>query len=224
VKAGASVSGRGVATRRSEAGLINWRNRDQARGVRRANTRFRYCSPLSRFLAHLFCSNGQAKPNGRFIFIHEIAVPLSASWGAARSQARNSIRAVGGGRPEGRISFSPAYLSATECVGIWRDRQNNSCGTRLLHQSAARGACAICLHAACIPIFAGVAAEVWWRPAAGVAGTRIDTSCARVLLVYVIYRTALLLAERRVAIASAILVAVFPTQVYACNEFHSINF
>jgi 4-amino-4-deoxy-L-arabinose transferase-like glycosyltransferase len=45
-----------------------------------------------------------------------------------------------------------------------------------------------------------------------------------VLLVYVIYRTALLLAERRVAIAGAILVAVFPTQVYACNEFHSINF
>jgi 4-amino-4-deoxy-L-arabinose transferase-like glycosyltransferase len=45
-----------------------------------------------------------------------------------------------------------------------------------------------------------------------------------VLLVYVIYRTALLLAERRVAIASAILVAVFPTQVYVCSEFHSINF
>ncbi len=45
-----------------------------------------------------------------------------------------------------------------------------------------------------------------------------------VLLVYVIYRTALLLAERRVAIAAALLVAVYPTQIYTCNEFHSINF
>jgi 4-amino-4-deoxy-L-arabinose transferase-like glycosyltransferase len=45
-----------------------------------------------------------------------------------------------------------------------------------------------------------------------------------VLLVYIIYRTALLLAERRVAILAAILVAVYPTQVYVCNEFHSINF
>lgn len=45
-----------------------------------------------------------------------------------------------------------------------------------------------------------------------------------VLLVYVIYRMALLLAGKRVAVASASLVAIFPTQVYACNEFHSINF
>ena len=45
-----------------------------------------------------------------------------------------------------------------------------------------------------------------------------------VVLVYAIYRTALLLAERRVAITAAILVAVYPTQVYTCNEFHSINF
>ncbi|MFP5226272.1 MAG: glycosyltransferase family 39 protein, partial [Acidobacteriota bacterium] len=45
-----------------------------------------------------------------------------------------------------------------------------------------------------------------------------------VLLVYVIYRTALLLMPRRVAILAAILVAVYPTQVYTCNEFHSINF
>jgi hypothetical protein len=45
-----------------------------------------------------------------------------------------------------------------------------------------------------------------------------------VLLVYVIYRTALLLMDRRVATLAAILVAVYPTQVYTCNEFHSINF
>lgn len=45
-----------------------------------------------------------------------------------------------------------------------------------------------------------------------------------VLLVYVIYRTALLLAQRRVAIVAALLVALFPTQIYTCNEFHSINF
>lgn len=45
-----------------------------------------------------------------------------------------------------------------------------------------------------------------------------------VVLVWVIYRTALLVAERRVAIAVAIMVAVFPTQIYICNEFHSVNF
>ncbi len=45
-----------------------------------------------------------------------------------------------------------------------------------------------------------------------------------VLLVYVIYRIALLLAERRVAIVAALLVAVYPAQIYTCNEFHSINF
>lgn len=45
-----------------------------------------------------------------------------------------------------------------------------------------------------------------------------------VLQVYIIYRTTLLLAARRVAVLTAVLIAVFPTQVYTCNEFHSINF
>ena len=45
-----------------------------------------------------------------------------------------------------------------------------------------------------------------------------------VLLVYVVYRLADLLLGRKGAVIAAILVAIYPTQVYMCNEFHSINF
>jgi 4-amino-4-deoxy-L-arabinose transferase-like glycosyltransferase len=61
------------------------------------------------------------------------------------------------------------------------------------------------------------------RPATWLALELIQAALG-VLLVYILYRTALLLAERRVAIVAALLVAVFPTQIYSCNEFHSINF
>lgn len=44
-----------------------------------------------------------------------------------------------------------------------------------------------------------------------------------VLLVYVVYRLALILMGKREAIVAACLTAVYPAQLYMCNEFHPIN-
>lgn len=44
-----------------------------------------------------------------------------------------------------------------------------------------------------------------------------------VLLVYVVYRLARLLIGERGAIAAACMTAIFPTQIYMCNEFHGIS-
>ena len=44
-----------------------------------------------------------------------------------------------------------------------------------------------------------------------------------VLLVYLVYRVALMLIGRPEAILAACLTAVYPAQVYLCNEFHPIN-
>jgi len=44
-----------------------------------------------------------------------------------------------------------------------------------------------------------------------------------VLLVYLVYRLALILLGKPEAIVAACLVAIYPTQVYMCNEFHPIN-
>ena len=49
-------------------------------------------------------------------------------------------------------------------------------------------------------------------------------AASSVLLVYLIYRTALLLMPRAGAIAAAILTALYPSQVFMCNEFHPISF
>ena len=44
-----------------------------------------------------------------------------------------------------------------------------------------------------------------------------------VLLVYVVYRVALVLIGERGAIAAACITAIYPAQIYMCNEFHGIN-
>lgn len=44
-----------------------------------------------------------------------------------------------------------------------------------------------------------------------------------VLLVYVVYRTAAILLGHRGAIAAACMTAIYPAQVYMCNEIHSIS-
>ncbi len=44
-----------------------------------------------------------------------------------------------------------------------------------------------------------------------------------VLLIYIIYRLASILIGRRGALAASLLVAIFPTQIYTCNEFHGIS-
>jgi len=44
-----------------------------------------------------------------------------------------------------------------------------------------------------------------------------------VLLVYIVYRLALILLGKRCAVAAACITAVYPTQVYMCNEFHGIS-
>jgi hypothetical protein len=44
-----------------------------------------------------------------------------------------------------------------------------------------------------------------------------------VLLVYVVYRTALILLGERGAIIAAGLTTIYPAQIYMCSEFHSIN-
>jgi 4-amino-4-deoxy-L-arabinose transferase-like glycosyltransferase len=44
-----------------------------------------------------------------------------------------------------------------------------------------------------------------------------------ILLVYVVYRLALLLLGQRCAIVAAGLIAIYPAQVYMCNEIHSIS-
>ncbi len=44
-----------------------------------------------------------------------------------------------------------------------------------------------------------------------------------VILVFVVYRLALILLGKRGAIAAACLTAIYPAQVYMCNEFHPIS-
>lgn len=44
-----------------------------------------------------------------------------------------------------------------------------------------------------------------------------------VLLVYTVYRLAILLFGPRAAITAACLIAIYPTQIYMCNEFHGIS-
>lgn len=44
-----------------------------------------------------------------------------------------------------------------------------------------------------------------------------------VLLVHLVYRLALILVGKPEAVAAACLTAIYPTQVYMCNEFHPIN-
>lgn len=44
-----------------------------------------------------------------------------------------------------------------------------------------------------------------------------------VLLVYVVYKLSGLLSGQRAGLAAACLAAIFPTQVYLCNEFHGIS-
>lgn len=44
-----------------------------------------------------------------------------------------------------------------------------------------------------------------------------------VLLVYFVYRLALILMGKPEAIVAACLAAIYPTQIYMCNEFHPIN-
>lgn len=44
-----------------------------------------------------------------------------------------------------------------------------------------------------------------------------------VLLVYLVYRLALILLGKAEAIVAACLIAIYPAQVYMCNEFHPIN-
>lgn len=44
-----------------------------------------------------------------------------------------------------------------------------------------------------------------------------------VLLVYLVYRLALIVMGKRESILAACVTALYPTQVYMCNEFHAIN-
>jgi hypothetical protein len=63
-----------------------------------------------------------------------------------------------------------------------------------------------------------------WGDGAGthIAIEIIQAGCGT-LLVYLVYRLAALLYGQRAGLAAACLVAVFPTQIYMCNEFHGIN-
>jgi 4-amino-4-deoxy-L-arabinose transferase-like glycosyltransferase len=49
-------------------------------------------------------------------------------------------------------------------------------------------------------------------------------AAAGVLLVYVVYRIAELFIGKKAGIVAACVTAIFPTQVYMCNEFHPISF
>lgn len=60
------------------------------------------------------------------------------------------------------------------------------------------------------------------KPAAYFAVETIQAGLG-VLLVYVVYRLAQLLIGQRGAIGAACLTAIYPTQVYMCNEFHGIS-
>jgi hypothetical protein len=55
-------------------------------------------------------------------------------------------------------------------------------------------------------------------------GIELLNAALGVLLVYMIYRTARGLLSESAAKLAALICAVFPSQVYMCNEFHSISF
>jgi 4-amino-4-deoxy-L-arabinose transferase-like glycosyltransferase len=48
-------------------------------------------------------------------------------------------------------------------------------------------------------------------------------ACMGVLLVYLVYRLALILVGKNEAIVAACLTSIYPAQLYMCNEFHPIN-
>lgn len=60
------------------------------------------------------------------------------------------------------------------------------------------------------------------RPATYIALEILQAACG-VLLVYLVYRLANLLAGLRAGLGAALLVAIYPTQIYLCNEFHGIS-
>jgi 4-amino-4-deoxy-L-arabinose transferase-like glycosyltransferase len=55
-------------------------------------------------------------------------------------------------------------------------------------------------------------------------GIELLNAALGVLLVYMVYRTARALLSESAAKLAAVICAVFPSQVYMCNEFHSISF